>query len=959
MSNPSENPIMNWLKMSVAKLLEYQAFNLPDLIAIETQNSTITYEELNRRSNGLSQMIQDHSEPGEYVVVCTTDFIENIVSQFAALKAGKTVVLLDPHLSVEMLSSILESIPCNLILTSSNEQTRVEQLRVVFKEELRVVYSSKSGSKSTGSDASQSMENAAFIMFTSGSTGNPKGVIKSHQFIMHDLVIRAEKYQMTAKDRVMLTNDLFFGRTLFTALSTIFGGATMVVKDLGKEGIDVLPKWLTEHRITIFSPTGSMLRGLDAILSGSEFFSSLRILRIGADAVNGRDLEAIKRCITDDCLIWVNYGSTETGSICCDVFKKDRSITEEKLPVGKPYAGKLVRIVDKDGNKLPQGVSGHVLVISKYLTSGYLNPDDAVRDKYTFDTEADGTIQTTYHTGDIGQLNSIGMLELEGRADQVIKIRGYRVDLSYIEMQMNQLVDVAEAAVVVQDSSLTKRLMAYVVLRNHIDTNELKRQLSQRLPAYMIPSRIEILEALPRLSNGKIDKRLLSVLGSSKNLEGQPHLEVQEDIALFIKGLWVEALNHDDFSDVDSFFDIGGDSIGAAVMMADVEKHYQLELSSEVFWQDPTIKGLTDTIRLKSLKPDVRVENPRIFDDNKQSKQKYTLLHELVEGLKLPDGRIKLLRQRKIQSRLIFLWGKFRQEYQRGRGLSFITDWCHVKCVKCLLSFLTYPQSVKFLSKLIAIGLVAWLIPKRRRKQIRTFNQEIIPHLTRFQLHKSYLFYILQEYQIINRARTALKDRKLKQMTVTVEGEEILKRGVEKGRGVLLVGSHTCGNLWLKYMDLDVLTIGAIDGIVYSYGLEKYQSFIYASLLNKAVKRLNGGEIVKIVADGDHGSSMKYPYQIAGFHKELFTGFAEIALQTNATVIPLTSYMTDPFDVILRFGQPMKYPKKSLEHTEKVKYLLSQYAEILQDQVVNFPWQVKIKHIMSEDFITDIQTRIE
>ena len=412
-------------------------------------------------------------------------------------------------------------------------------------------------------------------------------------------------------------------------------------------------------------------------------------------------------------------------------------------------------------------------------------------------------------------------------------------------------------------------------------------------------------------------------------------------------------MGHHEFHIHDNFFDLGGDSIGAAIMISDIEKHFQLELSIEVFWQDATIRGLTDTIRLKSQSPDFNTKESEDLGIPELTDKKYALLHRIVEELKVPEGRTKLLNQRKFKPRLTFLWKKFSQAYQKGRGLGFIIDWFQMKATKLLFGTMSYPRSVKLLSWLITRGAASLFLSPKRRKQIQHFNHRITPGYSRAQLHKSYLFYILQEYQIINWARIIYKEGKLPEMNVTIEGEHILHESIENGKGVLLIGSHTSANLWVNTMDLDILTLGDVEGILMAYGLEKYEPSIFASMLGTAITHLKNGGIVKLVADGDHGNGIRYPYHIAGFRKELFTGFAEIALMTGATTIPLTSHMPNPFHVTIRFDQPFSYPEKTLEHAEQVKFMIDQYADILQQQVVNYPWQVSIKHIIPEGSIND------
>lgn len=947
MSNKLNNitlpPSVDWLACTIPLFLEKVAEINPDQIAIESESDTVTYAQLNQMSNYLAFKILDQLPESNHIVIISSSFIDSLVAQFAVLKAGKTAAILVANWPVNMLSQTIEQLDCELILTSPQDKRLVQQVENNIDKVLRLQTITDLGFSDESPGIVVNTDQPAYVLFTSGSTSRPKGVIKSHQFIMHELLIRAEKYQMKGNDRVMITNDLFFGRTLFTTLSTLFGQSTLVLKDIKKEGIHTLPSWLIKNEITIFSPTGSMLRGFNAILDGNEDFSSLRIIRVGAEAVYESDLSAIRKCISDHCLIWVNYGSTETGSMCCNIFTREKKFDTPIIPVGRPFPTKSLQILDEQGHELPAGRPGQIVIKGSYLSSGYINHEEANQNKFVFDFANSGT--TIYHTGDQGKLNNQGLLEINGRKDQMVKIRGYRVDLAFIEMQLNELAEVNIGAVTIQKNAGVDQVVAHMVLKDNAFMEKVKVKANKVLPDYMIPSRFVLLSSMPRLANGKIDRVSLSNQADDHSPRTGDNGSLNA-VELEVKKLWDEVLEHNPFGVDENFFEIGGDSIAAAVMISELEKRFLIDLPSEIFWFNPTIKGLTEAVILRIAPGKENKFDPAKGGSNTLSENKMKRLQYLIEEVKLPESRARLMRERKFRYKILFLFRRFKQKQEKGLAISYLLNWIQEQTITFILNRLSYVLAVKVLSRLIARGLSPLLIQRKRRMTLRYFNKSVNPDLEKSQLHKAYLFYLLMHCNPIKKAITGLKNGKPQGIKFMVEGEHILNKAMKEGKGVLLLGCHSGAGWWSRVLDYEIFTLAEVDAILLSYGLSNYKSAVYASQLREVMNRLRSGGIVKIVADGDQGSGVKFSYQLAGFNKELFTGFAEVAIQTEATVIPVTPYMADPYQVTYRFEEPLDLGDNSSRHEERIRYLIRQYADVLEGQYLKYPWQMRLDHVL-------------
>jgi amino acid adenylation domain-containing protein len=578
------------IEQSIPERFEKVARQYPERLAISARDQSLTYDALNKAANRVAQAIlAQRGTCPEPVGLLLEQSASAIVAILGVLKAGKFYVPLDPSHPNARIRYMLEDTQARLILTNSRNLRLSTELAQGECQWLEV---EELDSNRTSEDIGLSLspDRLACIIYTSGSTGKPKGVIHSHQYVLHMIRDFTNDVHICAGDRLSLLSSLSFSASVKDIFGALLNGAALLPFDLREEGLSHLAAWLISEDITICHSVPSVFRHFINGLTGDEEFRKLRVIRLGGEPVYKKDVDLYKKHFFRDAIFFNGMGATETGTICRCFFNKDSRITGDFVPAGYRVQDAEILLLDDDGREVELGSLGEIVVKSRYLSPGYWRKPDLTEGAFLPDPEAEG--MRIYSTGDIGYVLPDGCLVHLGRKDSQVKIRGHRIEIAEIENALRSFDTIKEAVVAAREEKAgALSLTAFLVPDKHPApaVSELRRDLAEKLPDYMIPSKFAFLEALPLTPTGKVDRRALPDPGKSRPdlamRYAVPGTLVEEALAQ----IWAEVLSLDRVGIHDNFFDLGGHSLAATRVVSKVLKTFQLELPLQSLFESPTV----------------------------------------------------------------------------------------------------------------------------------------------------------------------------------------------------------------------------------------------------------------------------------------------------------------------------------------------------------------------------------
>jgi enterobactin synthetase component F len=550
----------------------------PDHEAIATPDAAMTRDELDRLTNRIARTIP-HESPGAPVAVLCSDEAEFQAAQLGVLKAGRPVVPLHPSEPPVRRERILDQTGAGVVILSVTQPEALGAGRHVLHmgdltDDDRPVAPTMGG------------DDTALIQYTSGSTGAPKGIVHTHRSLLAKTAGFAAALGMSPGDRVILLNR---GTSLET-LAAFIVGAGLYPYDIRERGIAGLPSWITESEITILRSPPSLLRTLAAVVGAGDL-RGVRTVAPAGEVFSPADLEMLRACFAPGTTLLHVYGSAEAGVVTTQILDASFDGDSDVLPVGRPVPGTGVTLVDQEGEAVPPGSTGLIAVTGPALASGYLGRDDLTAARF----QGSGG-DRRFVSGDLGRFDDRGRLVFEGRDDGQVKIRGFRVEVGEVEAVLRTLDEIADAAVVARaaDGGET-RLVAYYrpVDRDHPPSvGDLRSEAARSLPDHMIPSAWVAMESFPINANGKIDRSALPEPARA----GEAGMPSGSGVTGRLAHLWREILGVDRVEMTDSFFDLGGDSLAAAALMAAVEHEFGSRIAMADLFEHETLAFMSDAL---------------------------------------------------------------------------------------------------------------------------------------------------------------------------------------------------------------------------------------------------------------------------------------------------------------------------------------------------------------------------
>ncbi|MFG3490885.1 amino acid adenylation domain-containing protein [Streptomyces sp. NPDC047972] len=584
---------------SLPQLFAAQVARTPDAVAVTLAGERLTYAELDRRANRLAhRLIAEGVRPGSRVILFLERSLDAVVSILAVVKAGAVYVPLDTRYPADRIELIVRMSGPSLLLT---DRERADLELPAGARALTVAGADVQDLPDTAPAVDVHPEQLAYAMFTSGSTGVPKGVAVTHRNVA-ELAADA-RFAGGAHRRVLLHSPLAFDATTYELWAPLLSGGTLVVAPPGLLDTAALAKVLAEESITGLWLTVGLFRLVAEEDPGA--FRGLGEVWTGGDVVPP---EAVRR-VMDACpeLTVVNgYGPTETTTFATSHRIHRPFDYDGALPIGRPLDNTRLYVLDDHLGLLPAGVQGELYIAGTGLAQGYLDRPALTAERFVADPYGPPGSRM-YRTGDLVRWSREGEIEYLGRADQQVKLRGFRIEPGEIESALVAHPSVAQAAVIVrEDRPGDKRLVAYLVGPDGTapDPDLLRGHADGLLPDYMVPSAFVVLDALPLTSNGKLDRRALPAPAVTGSGTGRQPRTPREEVlcGLFADVLGVPAVTVDD-----DFFRLGGHSLLATRLVSRIRTALGAELPVPALFENPNVAALAERLdRAETARPKLR-----------------------------------------------------------------------------------------------------------------------------------------------------------------------------------------------------------------------------------------------------------------------------------------------------------------------------------------------------------------
>ena len=438
-------------------------------------------------------------------------------------------------------------------------------------------------------------EDLAYVMYTSGSTGTPKGVAVPHRAVIR--LVRETDYASFSPDETFLQlAPISFDASTFEIWGPLLNGGKLVVMPPAPPTLEEIGRAISEHGVTTLWLTAGLFNAMvDERLPD---LRPLRQLLAGGDVLSVPHVGKALRELKNTRLI-NGYGPTESTTFaCCHTIAPGASL-ESAIPIGQPIANTTAYILDANLQPVPVGVSGELFIGGDGLARGYWQREELTAEKFISDPFSTEPGARLYRTGDLARWRSDGVIEFLGRADNQIKLRGYRIEPGEIETALKRQADMLDGAVIVrEDTPGEKRLVAYVVRKPgaplKFDQAAMIAALKKSLPEYLVPSAIVALEALPRTPNGKLDRKALPAPSSTQSSEGfvAPQTPLEEKVAM----IWAEVLGLDRVGAADNFFDLGGHSLLGLRLVNQLREALGEHVALALVFEAPTVTRMASLL---------------------------------------------------------------------------------------------------------------------------------------------------------------------------------------------------------------------------------------------------------------------------------------------------------------------------------------------------------------------------
>lgn len=582
---------------SIVEIFEQQVEANPDKIAVVAHDVKLSYKELNQKANRLAHYLRNNFEikPNSFIGLHFDRNEKMIVGILAVLKAGAGYLPLDVNYPLNRKLSIVNDSGINIILCDSVIDQAVADLaspievdQIIDQEEVCT------------ENLSRSENTNAYVMFTSGTTGNPKGVVIKQKSVV-GFIQTTEHFNFSETTNSVLIPSYSFDGSIYDIFGTLLNGGTLFIPTMGTiTSYHKMGEYITGNEINnMFISTAYFNMLVEALPSFSKMSGTVIF---GGEAASPKHVKACLKNAAPSFRLLNAYGPTE-----CTVFTTLLSITDpnQEITIGRPLEQSSVFILDDHLNQVPVGVTGEIYVGGNGLASGYLNNKKTTDEKFI---NLNG--RRLYKTGDEARWTAEGTIAFEGRKDRQVKIRGYRIELEEIEEALMATEMVKTALIDIRSIADENKILTWVITKEAADVDLIKQSIQTKLPSYMIPYAIIKIEEVPLNSNGKVDYKALPNVDEHL-LENDGMTAPETKTEKLLAAIWATILGKENPTTEDNFFELGGHSLLAIKIIARVFDELEVRIELEDIFKHPTIRSLAVKIEEKEKQ---LVENSKAED---------------------------------------------------------------------------------------------------------------------------------------------------------------------------------------------------------------------------------------------------------------------------------------------------------------------------------------------------------
>ncbi|MBK1896211.1 non-ribosomal peptide synthetase [Chryseobacterium paridis] len=571
------------------KVLEFS-----DKVAIADETISLSYAEANQISTRIADYLLHHHNDEKVVAVLLNRSVHMICTLMGIMKAGKAYIPLDPEFPVNRLQYILQDSKAQLLISEEDISLSLTDIETIFVSDIVNKNLSNKEVYITSKDT-------AYIIYTSGSTGNPKGVEIGHASLLNLLESINEKPGIDDKDTMYSVTTYSFDISILEFFTPLITGATLYVaseKTL-RDPLATIQE-IFEVKPSVIQATPSFFKRLLGV--GWKPNSELKIL-CGGDLINNDLIEELLASCKE---LWNMYGPTETT-----IWSSTKKIESGTSPqnIGQPIKETSFYILDTDLNLLPMDTIGDIYIGGKGLAKGYYHNEELSLERFIknpFRKE-----ELMYKTGDVGKWNEQGEILFFGRSDHQVKIKGYRIELGDIENHLNTVENIEDSVVIVKEVEGENQLVAYLKTHTPIEISSLYEKLEEKLPYYMVPQYIFLIEEFPLTPNQKIDRKSLLMKDLPSDEPATSQIIEDAEMMQELKDIWQRILNYKkDIEDKDNFFELGGHSLLISRLVNVLNKKFSVQLTMKDVFENPDLSSLCHLILKKNNKNNLILKAP-------------------------------------------------------------------------------------------------------------------------------------------------------------------------------------------------------------------------------------------------------------------------------------------------------------------------------------------------------------
>ncbi|WP_343618692.1 amino acid adenylation domain-containing protein, partial [Flavobacterium sp.] len=585
------------IEQSIPQRFEKQVKRFPEKTAVYANGVRLSYQTLNNCANHLAVQIKEKTNTDTKRIALLLDHNETcVIGMLGVLKAGYTYVPIDANSPLSRIQFIIEDSGCKHIVCNSltlnialQAGEEVQDLSIIKIDE------NYNLPEITISLQSIDRETEAYVLYTSGSTGMPKGVVQTQRNVLHYIRVYTNNTHISVDDNLSVFSTYTFDASVKDIYGAILNGAVVSIYNIVDKGLQALPDWLKTQNISIIHMVPTIYRNFLKGLAENEILPTIRLIDLGGESCHLSDIDLFKKHFAEGAFLVNDYGPTEATIVSQKFVNHNSQITRNNVPLGKSVVETSVFLLDENNNRKGVYQTGEITFKSDYLSLGYLNREEQTNKVFINNFESENT--RIYKSGDIGRMLPTGEIEFLQRKDSQVKLNGLRIELSEIEYQLEKLESISEAVVLVNEVQNNNYITAYLKVKSAQGIDEIKTQLAAILPKYMVPSIYLILEEFPLTRTGKIDRNALPapVVSDLKKVEYKaPKNELEKELT----AIWAETLNLDykEVGTENSFFELGGHSLVVSQIINRIHKQLNKHITFKDFFLNPTIAALSEKL---------------------------------------------------------------------------------------------------------------------------------------------------------------------------------------------------------------------------------------------------------------------------------------------------------------------------------------------------------------------------